>query len=167
MASKLSRKPANPFQDLPTVTASKTFVGEEVVIHRGEKRAGNDPVVAKHHGAFLAGDLQPHELPNMWDDLRDPPPEHPPHVHIPPSIAPQRQVRSTVNVWFDGGFAPGSPGAKSGRPSGFGSAVRIGQIFDALAPVVRLHPEWFVWVERPVSLADIERIERLEDIPES
>jgi hypothetical protein len=47
-----------------------------------------------------------------------------------------------------------------------GSAITIGRIFDALAPVVRQHPEhpeWFRWVERDVTLADIERLERLEE----
>ena len=63
-----------------------------------------------------------------------------------------------------GGFAPGSPGAKSGRPSGYGSAVRIGQVFDVLTPIVRQHPEWFRWVERDVTLADLDRLERLEGV---
>ena len=118
MKTKLSRKPTNPYQDLPTVTAKETFLTETTTIRRGEKRAGNDPVVARHHGAFLAGDLQEHELPNPWDALIVDPPDHPPHVHIPPSIPPHRQVESVVNVWFEGGFAPGTPGAKSARPSG-------------------------------------------------
>ena len=163
MKTKLSRKPTNPYQDLPTVTAKETFLTETTTIRRGEKRAGNDPVVARHHGAFLAGDLQEHELPNPWDALIVDPPEHPPHVHIPPSIPPHRQVESVVNVWFEGGFAPGTPGAKSARPSGFGSAIRQGQIFDALQPVVREHPEWFVWVKRPVMREDLDRLARLEE----
>jgi hypothetical protein len=27
---------------------------------------------------------------------------------------------------------------------------------------VRTHPEWFVWVKRPVLLEDLDRLERLE-----
>ena len=161
MAPKLSRKPANPYQDLPTVTAKETFVSGSATINRGEKRAGNDPVVAAHHSVFLAGDLQEHELPNPWVALVDAP-EHPSHIHIPPSIPPHRQVESQADAWFDGGFAPGTAGAKSGRPSGFGSAIRRGQIFDALNPIVIQHPEWFVWVKRPVMLEDLDRLERLE-----
>jgi hypothetical protein len=90
------------------------------------------------------------------------PPEAEAHVIIPPSIPPYRQVRSTVSAFWDGGHAPGSPGAKAGRPSGFGHALRIGQVLDVFSPVVRANPSWFVWVEREVSPADIERLERLE-----
>lgn len=132
-----------------------------MTIIRGEKRAGDDRVVEANHGAFLAGDLQPHQLPNPWDDVAEPPHEHP-GVIIPPSIPPHRQVEAQVNVWYDAGHAPGSPGAKNGRPSGFGTAIRIGQVFDALSPVVRQHPDWFRWVARDVRLDDLERLERLE-----
>lgn len=158
---KLKRKARNPYQDVETVTAAQTFCAQDVTIIRGEKRAGSDPVVAANHGAFLAGDLAEHQLPNPWDALVDVP-EHPSHVYIPASVPPHRQVESMVDVWFEGGFAPGSVGAKSGRPAGFGYAIRRGQIFDALQPVVREHPEWFVWVKRPVMHEDLDRLERLE-----
>jgi len=33
-----------------------------------------------------------------------------------------------------------------------------------LTPIVRQHPEWFRWVERDVTLADLDRLERLEGV---
>ena len=85
-------------------------------------------------------------------------------MHVVASIPPHRQVRSTVNVWFDGGFAPGSDGAKSGRPSGFGTAIMIGKIYDALSPHVRENPSFYRWVERDVLPEDLERLECIEEV---
>lgn len=154
-----TKQSQNPFKPDQVVTATKTFAYAGGVIHRGDRYRGSDQAVEENWSIFLAGELLPHELPP-----REEPPvfDHQPHVQVLPSIPPHRQVKSTVNAYFDGGFAPGSPGARSGRPSGFGSAITIGRIDDALDPRVRNHPEWFSWVERIVRPEDLDRLERAE-----
>jgi hypothetical protein len=83
-------------------------------------------------------------------------------VVLRPAIPPHRLVVSRVDVYQDGGYAPGSQGAKSGRPSGFGGAVRRGQTFDILSPVVAEHVDWLEIPRRDLLPEDIERARRLE-----
>lgn len=140
--------------------AIEPIAGETRTVKQGDRLSGSDPLVAGNRRSFVDEAVPPEQRPNLWHLVDDPVPE-PPHVLIHSSAIPQhRQVRSTVDVWWDGGHAPGSPGAKSGRPSGFGTALRRGQILDALNPVVRQNPSWFVFPQRDVHIDDIERLER-------
>jgi hypothetical protein len=139
--------------------AMQPIAGETRTVKTGDVLPGSDPFVIGNYESFFDEATPAEERPSLWD-LVDDPVEHAPHVHIPPSIPPYRQVRATVNVWFDGGFAPGSTGAKSGRPSGFGTAITIGKIYDALSPAVRQHPEWFRYIERDVLPEDLDRLDR-------
>jgi hypothetical protein len=138
------------------------FATDTRTVAQGERLRGDDPFVTANPDAFYEEGTPPEQRPNLWDFIDDPPEFEHPNVIIPASIAPHRQVESLVNVWFDGGHAPGSPGAASGRPSGFGTALRIGQVLDALDPIVRQNPGWFRWPARDVRLEDIEHLERLE-----
>ena len=146
--------------------AMQPLAGETRTVRMGDLLPGSDPFVVGNPESFFDEATPVEERPSLYD-LLDDPVEHPPHVHVVASIPPHRQVRSTVNVWFDGGFAPGSDGAKSGRPSGFGTAITIGRIYDALGPAVRQHPERFRWVERDVLPEDLERLERIEEVTEN
>jgi hypothetical protein len=160
MTPKLARKPDKPDPE-KTYIALEPIAGETRTVKQGERLPGSDPFVIGNFRSFYDAETPVGQRPNFWH-LVDDPPEPEPHVNIPPSIPPHRQVKSVVDVWWDGGHAPGSPGAASGRPSGFGTALRRGQVVDVFDPVVRQNPSWFRWVEREVSPDDIGRLERWE-----
>jgi hypothetical protein len=75
-------------------------------------------------------------------------------------VPPERLVRATASFWVDAGWAPGSPGEKSGKPTGRGWGIQTGQLVEVTNPVVAQHPECFEFVRRTVTLADVERITR-------
>jgi hypothetical protein len=79
--------------------------------------------------------------------------------------APHRQVVALADTFRPLPFAPGSPGAR-GRmpiaPAPFGTGIKKGRVYDALDPVVRQNPQLFEFPRRDVTLADIERIARIE-----
>jgi hypothetical protein len=101
-------------------------------------------------------------MPNFWNELPAPPKHGDSTIQIGTSslahVSPERLVRARASFWFDGGFAPGSPGAKTGKPSGFGWGISIGQLCEISNPVVRAHPEHFEFPRRDVTLADVERL---------
>jgi hypothetical protein len=79
------------------------------------------------------------------------------------SIPVHRQGRCMVDTSVPVQWAPDSPGSGSGTPPPFlRSQLRSGQILDVLSDVVRKNPSWFRWIERDVSAADVERMERHE-----
>jgi hypothetical protein len=64
-------------------------------------------------------------------------------------------VRAVGNMFIDAGFAPGSAGAKSGRvASGFGRAVRAGELVPMNDPIVKAAPQNFETLPRPLTPAD-------------
>jgi hypothetical protein len=109
--SPLSKKNQNPFAPDELVTATKTFAYEDGVVHAGQHYRGGDPAVVANWSAFEAGEKLPHELPNMWDAV--PVPEHASPLVPTVPIAGHRQMRSMVDVFTDGGWAPGSAGSRS------------------------------------------------------
>jgi hypothetical protein len=160
MTSKLKKKPAGP-DPAKMYVAIESIAGAERTVKMGEELPGSDPYVSGNPRSFIDASVPPEERPNFWHLVHDPEPE-PPRVIIPPGVPPWRQVESTVDVFWDGGFAPDSPGAKSGRPSGFGTAIRMGQVFDVLSSIVKQNPNWFCFPRRDVRIEDIERLERIE-----
>jgi hypothetical protein len=80
-------------------------------------------------------------------------------VKIGPSLDPEEFCLARASFYWDGGHAPGSPGAKSGRPSGFGRAIRIGQWVPRSDPIVRLHPEHFETIPRQLTLEDLPELD--------
>jgi hypothetical protein len=66
-----------------------------------------------------------------------------------------------VHVSQPTSWAPGSLGETFGRPPAFARTVlRKGAILDVLDPRVRANPGHFRWIEREVSVEDVERFER-------
>jgi hypothetical protein len=110
---------------------------------------------------FVDASVPPEQRPNYWHLISDPEPE-PPHVNILPSVPSHRLVVSKVDVYLPGSWAPGSAGAKAGKLSPFGGAIRRGQAFDILSPVVAQHPDWFELPRRDLTAEDIERVKALE-----
>jgi hypothetical protein len=161
MTSKLAKKKPDKPDPEHYYIALEPIAGEWRTVKQGERLRGDDPFVSGNPASFFDEQVPPEQRPNLWHLVQDPVSE-PSHVIIPPSVPPWRQVESTVDVYWDGGHAPGSPGAKSGRPSGFGTAIRLGQVFDVLSPIVRQNPNWFCFPRRDVRLEDVERLERLE-----
>lgn len=169
MALKLSRKSGNPYRDAPVVTAVHSFAGGDgMVIQQGAKYRGDDPVVEAHWGVFAEGDLLPNEIALLALDARAEPVEHSDErIRIGGGVtpAPHRQVVALADTFTPLPFAPGSPGA-SGRmpipPAPFGTGIKKGRVYDVPDPVVRANPTLFEFPRRDVTLADIERIARLE-----
>jgi hypothetical protein len=159
MPPTLKKKPK--FRPDQIVVATRTFATADAVVHVGEKYRGGDPLVVANHTAFIDGNTLPSERPNFWNEM-PPPPEHEDSIRVGKSavadVPPDRLVRSRASFWFDAGFAPGSQGEKSGKISGFGTSISIGQLVDISSPVVRQHPQHFEWPRRDVTLADVERL---------
>jgi hypothetical protein len=60
-------------------------------------------------------------------------------------------------------WAPGWIGEKFGSLPAFARTVlQKGRVYDVLDPRVREHPGWFRLIERDVTPADIERLEKLQ-----
>jgi hypothetical protein len=161
-------KNKNPFTADQVVKATRTFATERDSVHVGDEFRGNDPVVERNWTAFVDAGTLPREMPNFWDEVPVPPSPSPADVGIAigtsplAHVEPHRLVRATSSFWFDQGFAPGSVGEKSGRPSGFGWGIQIGQLLEITHPVVRQHPEAFVFPERPVTLEEVKRLSNEE-----
>jgi hypothetical protein len=155
-----------PFAPDQIVKATKTFATERDIVHVGDEYRGGDPVVQRNWSAFIDAKTLPREMPGFWESVPVPDAAKPEGIEIrtsPLAGVPQhRLVRATSSFWFDGGYAPGSPGAKSGKPSGRGWGIDIGQLMEISNPVVRAHPEAFEWPARPVTLADVDRLTREE-----
>jgi hypothetical protein len=160
---QLKKKTTNPFAPDQVVKATQTFAYADGVVHAGEQFRGADPIVEANWSAFVDGGTLPNEMPNMWDSLPEPP-QHTPEVAVQTiSIPAHRQVRSLVDVAAPMRWSPGSPGDESGVPPPFArTQLRVGQLVDALHPLVREHVDWFEWPSRHVLLEDLERLERLE-----
>jgi hypothetical protein len=163
MARVLS-KSKNPFRPDQVVKATKTFATDKHIVHVGEEYRGNDPIVVENWSAFVDAGTLDREMPNFWDTVPVPPDHRSPVQVQEQTIPVHRQVRSRVDMYWDGGYAPDSPGAKTGRPSGFGTALRMGQVLDVGDEIVRRNPSWFIWPEREVSAADVERLSRSEGV---
>jgi hypothetical protein len=167
MTPKLATKSANKPDPEHYYIALEPIAGEWRTVKQGERLRGDDPYVSGNFRSLVHEQMPPEERPNYWHLVADPVPE-PPHVIIPPSLPPWRQVQSTVDVYTDSGHAPGSPGAKSGRPSGFGTAIRDGQVFDVLLPDREAEPGLVLLsAARDVTFEDIEQLERAAEIGES
>jgi hypothetical protein len=163
MAPTLSKSKKNPFGPTQAVKATRTFAWSGGVVHAGDLYRGGDPTVEKNWSAFVDAETLPSEMPNMWDELPPPPDHRDATIQIGTSplahVSPERLVRARASFYFDAGWAPGSAGEKSGKPSGFGSAIALGQLVEISNPVVRANPGAFVFPEREVTLADVERLE--------
>ena len=152
-----------PFAPDQVVVATRTFATEDAVVHVGEEYRGGDPVVVENWTAFVDGDTLPSERPNFWEELPAPPElDHSAgfNIRVQPStgIPIHRQVRSKVDYFFPGQWAPGSAGERRGIPPPFGSALHKGQIKDVCDPLVAQHLDWFEWPRRDVTLQDVERM---------
>jgi hypothetical protein len=167
MAPTLSRNKKNPFAPDQAVKATKTFGWEGGVVHAGDLYRGGDQTVEKNRSAFVDADTLPSEMPNMWDELPAPPDHRDSTIQIGTNslahVSPERLVRARASFYFDAGWAPGSAGEKSGKPSGFGSAIAIGQLVEVSHPAVRANPGAFVFPEREVRPEDVERLTREEE----
>jgi hypothetical protein len=159
-------KRKSPFKADQTVVALRTFAWAGGTVRQGEKYRGGDPTVIANFTAFVDGETLPSELENPFSVLGEPPQHAPPVAVQTIQIPAHRQVHSLVEVSAPMRWSPDSPGARSARsgvPPPFASTtLRQGQIVDALHSIVKEHPSWFRWPARDVSIADIERLERLE-----
>jgi hypothetical protein len=144
------------------MVATTTFGTQHGVVHEGDVFAGDDPLVTANPSWFCPADTPTHERPNIWTDMPPPPEQVPsPGFNVPVQsiqIPPHRQVQSKVFTWTPAQWAPGSAGAKRGAPPPFGSAVKVGQVFDIGHPLVREHPERFEFPLRNVTIEDVERM---------
>jgi hypothetical protein len=145
-----------------TMIAITTFSTQHDTVHEGDVFAADDPLVTGNPSWFCDADTPTRDRPNVWRDM-PPPPEQvaSPGFNVQVQsiqIPPHRQVRSKVFTWTPAQWAPGSPGAKRGAPPPFGSAVKVGQIFDIGHPLVRAHPERFEFPLRDVTAEDVERM---------
>jgi hypothetical protein len=160
----LKKKTTNPYGPDDRVRAWQSFGHATGTVRVGDVLRGDDPIVREHWPWFQPVDTPTGEVKNVWSEMPAPPDHRDPGIQIGTnSLAhalPERLVRATASFWFDGGWAPGSPGERSGKPSGRGWGINIGQLVSIDHPVVRAHPEAFVFPERPVTLADVERITR-------
>jgi hypothetical protein len=155
MAKVATKKKSDPDRIL---VCTMDFGTVDRVVKRGERVRASDPIVGDGRW-FVDASTPPSEWPNMWNEMPDPPDHRDQQVRVQEQTIPaHRQVRSRVDMYWDGGHAPGSPGAKSGRPSGFGTALRMGQLLDVGSEIVRRNPSWFVWPERDVTVEDVERL---------
>jgi hypothetical protein len=145
--------------------ALQDFAGDSVRVKRGDRFPADHALVLANPSWFVDADLPSNELPTMWDSM-PPPPDHRSAAAIRggPQIPPHRRVESVVNVFMPMPWAKGSDGEKRGVPAPFGGSIVKGQIVDALHPVVAEHPEWFEWPQRHVTLEDVERFSRLEEV---
>jgi hypothetical protein len=159
MAKTATKKTASE-----TVVATMTFATQHRTVHEGDVFAAGDPLVTSNPSWFAAADTPTSELPNMWQDMPAPPEQvASPGFNVQVQsiqIPPHRQVRSKVSTWTPAQWAPGSPGAERGAPPPFGSAVRVGQVFDVGHPLVRAHPERFEFPLRDVTIEDVERMSK-------
>jgi hypothetical protein len=160
MAKITTKKKSDPDRIL---VCTMDFGTTDRVVKRGERVRARDPIVGDGRW-FVDAETPESEWPNMWHELPAPPDHRAtesairigtsPLANVPPHLL----VRATSSFWFDGGWAPGSPGEKSGKRSGFGWAINVGQLVEISNPAVRAHPEHFEWPRRDVTLADVERL---------
>jgi hypothetical protein len=167
MAPTLSKsKTKCPYGPDDVVRAVRTFATARGVVRKGERYRGDDPIVLEAWSAFVPGETLDSELENLWHSLPEPPDHRDSQIQIGTSplanVPPERLVRSRASFYTDAGHAPGSPGEQSGRPSGYGTAIAVGQLVSIDHPVVRSNPSAFVFPEREVTLADVERLTREE-----
>lgn len=138
--------------------ALMSFGNERRTVNTGDRFRADDPIVTANPSWFCDESIPEHERPSLWSFVSDPPDHRSPAAVAPPPPRDQLLVRATVDLYLDGGFAPGN-GAKRGA-SGFGASVRRGQLVDIRHPFVRQNPTLFVIPERAVTLADVERAEK-------
>jgi len=162
MTPKLARKKPDRPDPEKWYLAIDAIAGDLRTVAIGDRLKGDDPMVSGNFRSFVDEERPPDERPNFWHLVNGPVPV-PPHVIIPSAIEPHRQAMSVVDVFLPGSWAPDSPGAKSGVPPPFGGAIRRGQVFDILSPVVAQHPDWFEIPRRDLTAEDVERARRLED----
>lgn len=165
MKMPLAKKDTNPFAPDATVRATRTFAWEGGVVHQGERYRGNHPAVEHGFSNFVPGETLDSELENVWGSLPDPP-VHDSHVNVPASVPPWRQVVAIADTFVPVPFAPGSVGETTKGPmppAPFGTGIKKGRVYDIADPVVRRSPQLFEFPRRDVTLADIERLERLEE----
>jgi hypothetical protein len=145
-----------------TMIATTTFSTQHHTVHEGDVFAADDPLVLSNPSWFCDADTPTHQRPNIWKNMPAPPDQvASPGFNVQVQsiqIPPHRQVRSKVHVWYPAKWAPGSAGEKRGVPPPFGTAVRVGQIFDVGDPLVREHPERFEFPLRDVTIEDVERM---------
>ena len=80
---------------------------------------------------------------------------------ILPNLDADTTVRATAGFFWHMPFVPGSPGAERGGAarSGVGRSIQPGQLLPITDPVVRLHPEHFETVSRPLRPEDFAAID--------
>jgi hypothetical protein len=159
----LMSKPPTATKKPETVVAIESFAGATRTVHAGDVLNADDPVVTGNPDWFVPSDMPTHERPNRWTNAPAPPEQVPsPGFNVQVQdhgIPPHRQVKSKAHVWYPAKWAPGSPGEKrAAGPPPFGTAVKVGQIFDIGNPLVREHPERFEWPQRDVTIEDVERM---------
>jgi hypothetical protein len=157
-----TRRKKCPYSADEIVVAWQSFGTADAVIKAGDKFRGDDPLVLEHWPWFQPEGTPTAEGKNIWSEMPPPPEHEDPKITIVTSslanVPPERLVRARTNFWFDTGWSPGSVGEKSGRISGRGWGINIGQLVEISNPVVRANPGAFVFPEREVTLADVERL---------
>jgi hypothetical protein len=168
MAPTLKKKPTNPYGPDDRVRAWQSFAHATGTVRAGDVLRGDDELVRQHWPWFEPVDTPTAEKRNIWAEMPAPPDHRDSKFQVGTNplanVPPERLVRAKAFFWFDGGWAPGSPGEKSGKPSGFGWAINVGDLVEISNPVVRAHPEVFEFPRRDVTLADIERLTRDEEV---
>ena len=149
MATLKKQKPSFP-EGCSSVVAITSFSHEGGVVNTGDEFPGDHPLPAANPSWFCDAETPTKELPNTWTNLMPDPPDHRPPARTSAPIPPERLVRSRASFWFDGGFAAGSLGEKSGKISGFGWGISIGQLVEITNSAVQAHPDCFEWPTRDV-----------------
>lgn len=161
MIAKSKKKPASD----EIVLVAVPHVNERGAFSRGEcVRAGTPGLDLS---LTVPDGTPPSEWPSIYGDEDPPPAEPDPRVIIQSiEIPAHRRVISQIDLAVPGQWAPGSFGEKAAtRPPPFArSVIRRGQMVDVLSPYVRQNPGAFRWIEREVTAADVERLEKLETL---
>jgi hypothetical protein len=162
----LKTKSTNPYKPTDRVRASQSFGTATGTVREGDVFRGDDPIVVEHWPWFQPVDVPTHERKTIWTEAPGPP-DHPAgdpsitiHTNSLAHVSPHRLVRATRSFWFDRGWAPGSPGEKSGKISGFWWGINVGQLVEVSSPVVAAHPESFEFPARTCTREDVERLAR-------
>jgi HK97 family phage prohead protease len=137
-----------PFPADALVTATMTFATQDREVHIGDTFRSDDVLVVGNPSWFALSDTPSGDMPTMWSTL----PEPPRHRPEPPAPDTRPMVRAVADLYLDAGFSgEGKPG-----PSGFGTAVRRGQLVPLDAAIVKAAPQNFEHPPRPVTPDDFE-----------
>jgi hypothetical protein len=118
----LKKKSTNPYGPSDRVRAWQSFAHAAGTVRVGDVHRGDDEIVRQHWPWFQPVDTPTGEVKNVWTEMPAPPTYTDDKIVIGAnplaSVEPHRLVRARASFWFDQGYAPGSPGEKTGKPSG-------------------------------------------------